>query len=183
VIAEETGVASVVDPLGGSWYLEELTDRLEQEAEEIFAEILDLGGRASQHPIGPVTSGILAGIDQGWFIRRIADSAAAYQDALERGDKQVVGVTVHTEDEAGAPPILRIGPEVEERQTRALQQRRSGRDAAAVQQALDALRRAAQGEESLVEPLLAAARVEATLGEMCECLGDVFGSFVEPAQL
>ncbi len=183
VIAEETGVAAVVDPLGGSWYLEELTDRLEQEAEVIFAEILDLGRNAGEHPIGPMTAGILAGIDQGWFTRRIADSAAAYQDALERGDKRVVGVTVHAEDDAQAPPILRIGPEVEQRQVRALQQRRTERDGAAAQRAIHALRSAAENDDPLVEPLLAAARAEVTLGEMCQCLGDEFGSFTEPAHL
>src|SRR4051812_16034430 len=92
VIAEETGVLNVADPLGGSWYVEALTDRLEAEAEQIFQQIMDLGGD------GTMTSGLLRGIEDGWFITEIADSAFAYQVAMEKGDKRVVGVNTLTGD-------------------------------------------------------------------------------------
>src|SRR5947199_3925610 len=92
VLMEETGVLNVADPLGGSWYVEALTDRLEAEAEAIFARIKDLGGD------GTMTAGLLRGIEDGWFITEIADSAFAYQVALEKGEKKVVGVNTLTGD-------------------------------------------------------------------------------------
>ena len=90
VIAEETGVLNVADPLGGSWYVEALTDRIEAEAEKIFERIRELGGD------GTITSGLLRGIEDGWFITEIADAAFNYQVALEKGDKRVVGVNTLT---------------------------------------------------------------------------------------
>ncbi len=98
VLAEETGVLNVIDPLGGSWYVEALTDRMEAEAEEIFAKIIELGGgEDARHEIGAVTSGLLVGIEEGWFTGQIADAAFTYQTLVEKGDKRVVGVNVHTE--------------------------------------------------------------------------------------
>ena len=97
VLMEETGVANVADPLGGSWYVEQLTDRIEADAEKIFEQIKERGLRAhpdGRHPIGPITSGILRGIEDGWFTGEIAESAFQYQRALEKGDKRVVGVNV-----------------------------------------------------------------------------------------
>src|SRR5687767_749469 len=90
VIMEETGVTNVADPLGGSWYVEALTDRIEAEAEATFERILAMGG-AEQHPIGPMTAGILRGIEEGWFMAEIAESAFVYQQALEKGTKRIVG--------------------------------------------------------------------------------------------
>src|SRR5215210_4801837 len=98
VIMEETGVANVADPLGGSWFVERLTDRIEADAEKIFEQIKERGLRAhpdGRHPIGPITSGILRGIEDGWFTGEIAESAFRYQQALEKGEKRVVGVNVH----------------------------------------------------------------------------------------
>ncbi|HKF89830.1 MAG TPA: methylmalonyl-CoA mutase family protein, partial [Propionibacteriaceae bacterium] len=97
VLADETGIVNVADPLGGSWFIEELTDRLEAEAEATFSKIIEmgeLGGRAS--PIGPVTSGLLLGIEEGWFTGQIADAAFRYQTQLEKGEKVIVGVNAHT---------------------------------------------------------------------------------------
>ncbi len=99
VLMEETGVANVADPLGGSWYVEQLTDRIEADAERIFEQIKERGLLAhpdGRHPIGPMTSGILRGIEDGWFTGEIAESAFRYQQALEKGDKNVVGVNVNT---------------------------------------------------------------------------------------
>ena len=102
VLMDETGVTNVADPLGGSWYVEALTDRIEAEAEAIFERIREMGERGRdvgadgevQHEIGPITSGILRGIEDGWFMSEIAEAAFQYQTALEKGDKKVVGVNV-----------------------------------------------------------------------------------------
>src|SRR3954451_2134156 len=116
VIAEETGVMNVADPLGGSWYVEALTDRLEAEAEQIFGRVKELAALAvpsGQHPVGAMTSGILRGIEDGWFTGEIAESAFQYQQALEKGDKRVVGVNVHHGSVTGDLEILRVSHEVE----------------------------------------------------------------------
>ncbi len=187
VIAEETGVANVADPLGGSWYVEALTDRIEADAERIFDRIRGLAAAAhpgGRHPIGEMTSGILRGIEDGWFIGEIADAAFAYQRALEKGEKKVVGVNSQTAD-AGAQdqlPILRVGHQVELDQRTALADRRAGRDQPAVDRRLAALAEAARGTGNLVAPMLEAARVEATLGEICGTLKGVWGEYREPAQ-
>ena len=185
VIAEETGVTSVADPLGGSWYVEELTDRLEAEAEAIFATIRAMGGGDEvDHPMGPMTSGILHGIEEGWFSSEIADAAFAYQRALEKGDKHQVGVTVHAEGiEEDELDILRISHEVERSQLALLSERRAGRDAAAVRAALAHMAQVARTQGNLVEPMLEAARAEATLGEICDALRAEWGEYREPARL
>ncbi len=176
VIAEETGVLNVADPLGGSWYVEALTDELEREAEEIFARIKDMGTD------GTMTSGILRGIEEGWFTGEIAEAAFQYQQKLEKGDKKVVGVNAYAA--AGEPEleILRISGEVEREQVRTLAGRKAARDDAVVGSALAALVDAARGGANLVPPMLAAARVEATLGEICGALRDEWGAYTEPAR-
>ena len=174
VIAEETGVLNVADPLGGSWYVEALTDEMERQAEEIFARIRELGGD------GTMTSGILRGIEDGWFTGEIAEAAFQYQQKLEKGEKKVVGVNVNVA--AGEPEleILRISGDVETDQVRALADRRAGRDSAAVRAALADLVEAARGTANMVPPMLAATRAEATLGEICGVLRDEWGAYTEP---
>jgi methylmalonyl-CoA mutase, N-terminal domain len=176
VIAEETGVLNVADPLGGSWYVEALTDELERQAEAIFTRIREMS------PDGTMTGGILRGIEDGWFTGEIADAAFLYQQQLEKGEKKVVGVNVHTS--AGEPEleILRVSADVETDQVRALTERRAARDDAAVRAALAAMLDAARGGANLVPPMLAAARVEATLGEICGVLRDEWGAYTEPPQ-
>ena len=176
VITEETGVLNVADPLGGSWYVEALTDRLEAEAEAIFARIKDLGGD------GTITSGLLRGIEDGWFIGEIADSAFAYQVALEKGDKRVVGVNTLTGDVGDALEILRVSHEVERAQRETVQQRRAARDQAAVDEALGRMVDAARNDANTVPPMLEAARAEATLGEICNAFKPMWGEYREPAQ-
>jgi methylmalonyl-CoA mutase, N-terminal domain len=176
VIMEETGVAAVADPLGGSWFVETLTDRIEAEAERIFATIAEMGSD------GSITSGILRGIEDGWFNAEIADAAFAYQQALEKGDKKVVGVTSHTETLTSPPPILRISHQVESEQRAELGRRRSVRDEKAVRGSLDSLREAARDGSSTIPPMLAAARAEATLGEICDVLREEWGTYTEPAR-
>jgi methylmalonyl-CoA mutase, N-terminal domain len=173
VIMEETGVTNVADPLGGSWYLEALTDRLESEAERVFARIREMS------PDGTMTSGILRGIEDGWFMAEIAEAAFAYQQKLEKGDKRVVGVNCHT-DTIGQPvEILRVSHEVERAQVRELVQRRQRRDAAAVDAALAAMLAAARSDENMVPAMLDAARAEATLGEICGTLREEWGTYAE----
>jgi methylmalonyl-CoA mutase N-terminal domain/subunit len=176
VLMEETGVANVADPLGGSWYVEELTDRIEAEAEAIFSKIRDMGTD------GTITSGILRGIEDGWFTSQIAESAFAYQQALEKGDKHVVGVNVHTGTVARELEILRIPHEVELAQRKTLASRKAARDAGAVRAALEEMVRAARGGENLIPSMLDAARAEATLGEICDALRAEWGSYREPAR-
>jgi len=190
VLMEETGVANVADPLGGSWYVEALTDRIEAEAEAIFDRIRgmsELGRRpgpsgAVEHAIGPMTSGILRGIEDGWFMAEIADAAFQYQVALEKGDKRVVGVNCHTESVSHDLEILRVSHEVEREQVRALSARRATRDAAAVDAALAAMLEAARGGENMIPAMLDATRAEATLGEICNTLRGEWGVYREPAR-
>jgi methylmalonyl-CoA mutase N-terminal domain/subunit len=173
VIMEETGVVNVADPLGGSWYLEALTDRLEAEAEEIFARI------AAMSPDGSMTGGILRGIEDGWFSAEIAEASFAYHQKLEKGDKKVVGVNCH-QSTAGQPvEILRVSHEVERDQAAELARRRGARDQAAVGGALAAMLAAARSGENMVPPMLVAAQAEATLGEICGALRDEWGTYFE----
>jgi isobutyryl-CoA mutase large subunit len=183
VLMEETGVVNVADPLGGSWYVEALTDRLEAEAEAIFERIVAQGGGdARVHEIGKMTSGILRMIEDGDFMADIAEAAFTYQLALEKGDKKVVGVNCHTGSVTGDLEILRVSHEVETEQVRELTLRRSERDAAAVDAALARLLEATSTDENLIPVMLEAVRAEATLGEICDTLRSVWGEYREPAR-
>jgi methylmalonyl-CoA mutase N-terminal domain/subunit len=176
VIAEETGVLNVVDPLGGSWYVEAETDRIEAEAERIFAQIRDLGSD------GTMTSGLLRGIEDGWFITAIADSAFAYQQELEKGEKRVVGVNTLTGDVSDELEILRVSHEVELAQRQLVADRRRARDQAAVDVALTGMVEAARSDRNIVPPMLEAARAEATLGEICDAFRPLWGEYREPVR-
>ncbi|HEY3872045.1 MAG TPA: methylmalonyl-CoA mutase family protein [Actinocrinis sp.] len=177
VILEETGAASVADPLGGSWYVEALTDRIEAEAEQIFQQIKDLG-----HD-GSITAGLLRGIDEGYFTAQTAEASFQYQQAVESGRKRIVGVNAHTETIEAPLEILRVSHEVEIEQNRALKERRAQRDEAAVEQALKALREAAEHDgANTIPPMMQAARAEATLGEICGVLKELYGTYTEPAR-
>jgi len=190
VIMEETGVVNVADPLGGSWYVEALTDRIEAEAEAIFERIKDMGvlGRTAgpsgriEHEIGPMTSGILRGIEEGWFMAEIADAAFTYQISLEKGDKRVVGVNVHTESVSHELEILRVSHEVEREQVRALTERKATRDEAAVAEALGRMVQVSRTSGNMIPAMLDAARAEASLGEICNVLREEWGVYREPAR-
>ncbi len=173
VIAEETGVANVVDPLGGSWYVEALTDEMERQAEEIFARIKGMGD-------GTMTSGILRGIEDGWFMSEIAEAAFIYQTALEKGDKRIVGVNTLMSTDDDQLEILRVSHEVETEQNRALAARRTARDEAAVAQAIARMVDVSRTEENMVPAMLDATRAEATLGEICDALRAEWGAYTEP---
>jgi methylmalonyl-CoA mutase N-terminal domain/subunit len=178
VIAEETGVVNVVDPLGGSWYVEALTDALEAQAEEIFARIREMGTD------GTMTSGILRGIEDGWFTGEIAEAAFVYQRALEKGDKRVVGVNTLTGsvDAHDQLEILRVSHQVEADQKAELAERRGRRDDDAARAAVAHMVEVARTDANMVPAMLDAVRAEATLGEICDALRAEWGSYTEPAR-
>ncbi|HET9761800.1 MAG TPA: methylmalonyl-CoA mutase family protein [Nocardioidaceae bacterium] len=200
VIMEETGVVNVADPLGGSWYVEALTDKIEAEAYEIFDKILSLGGATTssrdhetlaaqvRENIGtpggdwPMTKGILRGIEEGWFMSEIAEAAFQYQTALEKGDKKVVGVNVHEPSVTHELEILRVSHEVEVEQVRELSARKAARDEGVVEAAIAKMVEVARTEENMIPAMLEACRVEATLGEICDALRAEWGEYREPAR-
>jgi len=173
VIMEETGVTNVADPLGGSWYLEALTDRLEAEAEEIFTRI------RSMSPDGSMTGGILRGIEDGWFSGQIAEASFAYHQKLEKGEKKVVGVNSYTGTVGQPVEILRVSHQVELDQVAEMARRRAARDQAAVDAALAELLAAARSGQNMIPPMLSAAEAEATLGEICDALRAEWGTYAE----
>ena len=176
VIMEETGVVNVADPLGGSWYVEQLTDELERQAEEIFTKIREMGSD------GSMTSGLLRGIDEGWFMSEIAQSAFAYQLAVEKGEKKVVGVNCHTKTVEEPLEILRVSHEVEQEQNRILAVRRADRQQDAVDEALGRMVAASRTDDNVIPAMLDAVRAEATLGEVCNALRAEWGVYTERAR-
>ena len=176
VIASETGVASVADPLGGSWFVESLTDEMEARAEEVFAHLDDLGG-------GSMLDGVVAAIEAGWFQGEIADAAYRYQRQVSTDRTVIVGVNGFTGgNEEPEMPTLLIGPEVEEAQRKRLAEVRLHRAAPAVEAALAGLAAdAAVGERNLMPAIFEAVRAYATVGEMMDTLAGVFGRWEERA--
>jgi len=174
VIAEETGVTSTIDPLGGSWFVEWMTDKVEADTEAYFERIL------AQSDDGTITGGLLRGIESGWFMSEIADAAFAYQQALEKGTKRIVGVNVHHDPDERELEVLRISAEVERAQSARLADFRAGRDAGKTGEALEVLRGAARSDANLVPVIMDAVRADATLGEISQALKDVFGVYREP---
>jgi len=176
VIAEETGVADSIDPLGGSWLVEEMTDRMERRAEEILAGVDRLGG-------GSMLTGVLRGIEEGWFQRALGDSAYEFQKAVSSGERVIVGVNRFVQEGGEDLEILRISADVEEGQRRRLGERRGSRDQAAVDRSLEALVAAARSDANLMEPLVTAARARASEGEIVAALQSVFGAYREPPRV
>jgi methylmalonyl-CoA mutase N-terminal domain/subunit len=169
IIAEETGVANTIDPLGGSYFVEALTEKMEDRTLDYFRKIDSMGG-------------MVAAIEKGFPQREIQDSAYQYQKAVERGDQVIVGVNKYEmTDEPGAVPILVIDESVRDHQVERLQQTRDRRDAGAVANALEKLKRAAEKAENTMPATIEAVRAYATLGEICSALRDVYGVYEEPA--
>jgi methylmalonyl-CoA mutase, N-terminal domain len=174
VIAHETNVAHVADPLGGSWFVEELTDEMERQAEEIFATLDEFGD-------GSMLDGVIKGIDENWFQGRIADSAYELERTFNSGERIIVGVSGFTEgNDDDDLDILRISNEDETRQRKRLDAVRQDRDQSAVDAALAKLRtEAADPEINLMPTLIDASQAYATLGEMMAAMADVFGRHTE----
>lgn len=166
VLAHEAGVASTIDPLGGSYYVERLTDRLEEEADQLIKQIDDLGG-------------MVAAIEDGWVQRRIEQAAYDYGRSVERGERVIVGVNQFQEEGEPDWDAFAVPEEAERLQVEALARTRAARDGTAVRRTLEAVERAARGTDNLMPPILAAVRAEATVGEICAALQTVFGEYRE----
>jgi methylmalonyl-CoA mutase N-terminal domain/subunit len=168
VIAVESGVANVIDPLGGSYYVEALTNKMEKGCREYFDQIEKLGG-------------VIPAIEKGFFQREIARAAFRYQREIEEKKRIVVGVNDYVDEgEEIKIDLLRIGPEVERRQKKVLSDVRRDRDDAGVTAALAGLRAAAEGTDNLMPHFVDCCRVYATEGEMIGVLREVFGEYREP---
>jgi methylmalonyl-CoA mutase N-terminal domain/subunit len=172
VLAYETGVPAVADPLGGSYFVEALTDETERAAGEVFAEIEAMGS-------GSMLEGVLRAVESGWFTQRIAEAAFEEQRRTEAGELVQVGVNAFSESDEPPLEILEITAATEEAQIAAVERVRAERDADAAKGALDALARAAATETNLIEPLVACARARCTGGEVTTTLQGVFGTWRE----
>ncbi len=170
IIAHETGVTETVDPMAGSYYVEALTDQLEQKAWGILEEIEAMGGA-------------VAAIERGYMQRAIQEEAYRFQRQIEEGKKIIVGVNRFGDSGQQRTPIFRVNPETAESQQAKLAGFRGRRSGRAVQQALIHLREAALGEENLMEPILDAVKAYATIGEICGLLREVFGEYKPPTGL
>lgn len=167
IIAEESGVANTIDPLGGSYYVEAMTNRIEAKANEYFERIEELGG-------------VLPAIAAGFFQREISEAAYRFQRELDMNNRYIVGVNAYEGEEGYSIPLLEMDPEGYKRQSERLADLRKSRDNGAVGQALDRLRIAAQGTENQMPYILNAVRAYATLGEIVSAIREVFGTYEEP---
>lgn len=168
ILAYETGVANTIDPLAGSYFVENLTNKMEEEAEAYFEKINSLGG-------------VIPAIEQGFFQREIADAAYRYQKELDKKEKIIVGVNKYVrEDEKIEIPILEIPKEVESRQRRRIADLRASRNESELERSLSELKEAAESGSNLMPKLLQATRAYVTLGEMCNTLKEVLGVYEEP---
>jgi methylmalonyl-CoA mutase, N-terminal domain len=172
VIAYESGVADVIDPLAGSYFLESLTDRIEELAEDLFAEIDRMGE-------GSMLDGVLAGIEKGWFQGLIAEAAFDEQRRYETGELTRVGVNRFVEEGEELIDTLVIGPEAERQQVADVREQRASRDESAAAAAIAALMEGARGAANLIEPLVVCARAGCTEGEIVTALQSVFGEYRE----
>ncbi|HVD25307.1 MAG TPA: methylmalonyl-CoA mutase family protein [Gaiellaceae bacterium] len=166
VIAHETGVASTIDPLGGSYFLEDLTNRLEAQANEYFEQIRALGG-------------VVPAIKENFFQKEIADASYRYQSELEQGQRVIVGVNRYRQDDERELELLRIDPALEEKQITRVRSLRERRDQAAADAALAKLKEGAAGDANLMPLILECAKADVTMGEMCDALREIWGVWRE----
>jgi len=167
IIAEESGAANTIDPLGGSFFVEAQTNRIEAEAYGYFRRIEDLGGA-------------LPAIEKGFFQSEISNAAYRYQREIDQGLRRIVGVNAYAEDQPFTIPLLEMDPQGYKRQVSRLEELRAGRDNGRCGQALDRLRIACQGTENTMPFILDAVRAYATLGEIIAVMKGVFGRYEEP---
>ncbi|MGD2058212.1 MAG: methylmalonyl-CoA mutase family protein [Anaerolineales bacterium] len=170
ILAEESGVSNTIDPLGGSYFVEKLTNQIEAQARDYFNRIEELGG-------------VLPAINAGFFQREIQEAAYRYQREIDADDRYIVGVNAYDDDEPINIPLLEMDPEGYRRQASRLKRLRDERDNAAVGQALDRLRIACEGTENTMPYILDAVRQYATLGEIVDVMRAVFGTYQEPSWL
>ena len=167
IIAHETGAADTIDPLAGSYYVESLTNELEEAAQAIIDRVEDIGGA-------------VAAVESGYVQSEIQEASVAYQHEIESGDRVVVGVNQYVDEDEDATPIFRPNTAVIDAQLERLARVRGERDQGAVDAALAGLRQAARGDDSMMEPILDAVRSYATLGEMCDVLREEWGEYTPP---
>jgi methylmalonyl-CoA mutase N-terminal domain/subunit len=170
IIAEESGVTNTVDPLGGSFFVEALTDRIEQQAYDYFRRVEDLGG-------------VIPAIEKGFFQSEIADAAYRYQREIDKGVRRIVGVNAYAEKKPLTISILEMDPQGYHRQVARLNELRKTRDNGRVGQTLDRLRMAAAGTENTMPYLMEAVHSYATLGEIIQVMKEVFGVYEEPTMI
>ncbi|MCP9465774.1 MAG: methylmalonyl-CoA mutase family protein [Nitrospira sp.] len=170
IIAEESEVVNTVDPLGGSYYVEALTNRLEEEAQAYFRKLDEMGG-------------MVAAIEQGFPQREILEASHRYQREIERKERTIVGVNRYVEEEERPIPILKIDPEVERRQVARLSELRKSRDPFKMAGAVASLQEAVACGENVMPPLIEAVKAQATVGELCAALKEVLGTYREPVVL
>ena len=168
IIAHESGATHTADPLGGSYFIEALTNRMEADATQYLQRIDDLGG-------------MVRAVEMGYPQREIAEASYHYQQQLERKEKVIVGVNEFVASEEPAIPVLRLDPEVERKQIDRLRRYRADRNTAQTRRALDALRRAADGGENTMYRVVECVKAQATIGEMCDVFRAVYGEYKEPA--
>jgi methylmalonyl-CoA mutase N-terminal domain/subunit len=166
VIAHETGAASTADPLGGSYFVEELTDELERQAYDYFDQIRELGG-------------VIPAIHENFFQREIAEASFTFQSEVEDGERTIVGVNAYEEPEEDDLELLKIHPELEKKQVERVQTMRAGRDGVTVEACLARIKQDAAGETNLMPALIDAAKADVTMGEMCDALREVWGVWRE----
>lgn len=172
IISEESGAADIVDPLGGSYAVEALTDDVEDKAMAYLEEIRALGD-------GSMKAGVLTGIEEGYFQREIQDAAYQYQKRVDEGTEVVVGVNEYTIEEETQPELLTVDEDVQQRQQTRLAAVKDERDAAAVERALEQLRTATREGENVVEPTVEAVKTYATVGEIMDVFEAEHGSYRE----
>jgi methylmalonyl-CoA mutase N-terminal domain/subunit len=168
IVAEESGVTNTVDPLGGSYYIEWLTDKMEEETYKYFDRVEKLGG-------------VIPAVEKGFFQREIAEAAYKYQKEIDKKRRIIVGVNEYKMDEPVEIPILKMDEKGEERQINRLKKLRKNRNNQKFERNQSRLRKAAEGDENLMPYILDCVHSYATLGETCQVLRDVFGEYVEPA--
>jgi methylmalonyl-CoA mutase N-terminal domain/subunit len=168
LIAHEIGVADTVDPLGGSYFVESLTNEIERKSFEYIRKIDEMGGAVKA-------------VESGFIEKEIQDSAYTFQKAVESSEQIIVGVNRFTVDEDIPGDILKVDPALREEQTKRLAELKSARDSSQVNDALSSLRSAAQGSDNLMPPIMAAVKSRATLGEICDLLRDIFGEYTHAA--
>jgi methylmalonyl-CoA mutase N-terminal domain/subunit len=170
LIAYESGAADTADPLGGSYYVEYLTDHMEKKAQEYIAKIDQLGGS-------------VAAIEKGYIQQEIQESAYRYQREIETDDRVIVGVNKFQTKEPPPKGLLRVNPHVRELQIQKLAELKKSRDGKQVQEALEELKKAAKGDANLMEPILKCVRALSTLGEICDVLREVFREYESTARV
>jgi methylmalonyl-CoA mutase N-terminal domain/subunit len=176
ILAEESGVGDIVDPLGGSFAVETLTDELDAEITAYLEEIREMGD-------GSVRDGVLAGIEQGYFHREIQEASYEYQKRVDAGEEVVVGVNAYRIDEETDPDILQVDPETRDRQLERLEAVKAERDDAAVEAALSAVGDAIEGDDNVMAPIIDAVKAYATMGEIMQVFEEHHGAYQETVGL